>query len=308
MDRQDKDSQPQDQTEPELPLVTPAFDPLTEPELPLQAEAAASATGEPADGQAAPPLGTEALQATLEAKPKTALPMQKVAPSWAEGGGANAEAGAIMGPNRSRPARSCRRSGAESDRRSDEVGAAHLAAEVTSGCRDADPERHLAARATDRAHDAGLAAIGLWRARFPATGSPRRADAVRVEADADRAQRGSTSRRQLRPPSRQDCAPCVYIGSDCAASHSTARNRAASDSLTRNCDVANSAALASGARDHAIPTGATRSSSKRAENARRRGVDQDGAARRRGADQDGAARRRGVNDHRAARGVDQDSS
>src|SRR5476651_2298085 len=111
MDRQEKDPQPQDQTEPELPLVTPAFDPQIEPELPLQAEAAAATetdetaggpapaqattegqpddtvetkpgefTAEPAPAAAAEahaPLGTEALQATLESEPKAALPMQK---------------------------------------------------------------------------------------------------------------------------------------------------------------------------------------------------------------------------------------
>src|SRR6266550_2149643 len=103
MDRQQEDPQAQDQTEPELPLVTPAFDPLTEPELPLQESAQAveaDATAKTADGsapaevtaetkpgnQAEPPspLGTEALQATVEAEPKAARPMQKETPSWAE--------------------------------------------------------------------------------------------------------------------------------------------------------------------------------------------------------------------------------
>ena len=123
-------------TEPELPLVTPAFDPLTEPELPLQpeladavesaetanaeieaegteavAEAAADeeaaeseveATVEPQEEpalQAQSPMGTEAIEATVETEPgqpeeathdtvetgpKPALPMQKPAPSWAQ--------------------------------------------------------------------------------------------------------------------------------------------------------------------------------------------------------------------------------
>ncbi|HEY8814725.1 MAG TPA: hypothetical protein VIP57_06430, partial [Candidatus Dormibacteraeota bacterium] len=96
MDRQEKDSQPHDQTEPELPLVTPAFDPLTEPELPLQADSPAAeaavetkpdeaATETEPEVQSEPqsPLGTEALQATLEAEPKPAVPM-KTAPSWAQ--------------------------------------------------------------------------------------------------------------------------------------------------------------------------------------------------------------------------------
>jgi hypothetical protein len=90
-----------DEAELELPLVTPAFDPLTEPELPLQAD---SSTAPPEES--ASPLGSGAIEATVETQPaieaapvvdasesaeatvddepKPALPMQKSDPAWAQ--------------------------------------------------------------------------------------------------------------------------------------------------------------------------------------------------------------------------------
>jgi hypothetical protein len=75
--------------EPELPLVIPTFDPLTEPELPLQSEFIESVRASEAEAAEAPQptAATETpdtSKATLGMEPKTALPMQRPAPSWAE--------------------------------------------------------------------------------------------------------------------------------------------------------------------------------------------------------------------------------
>ena len=153
--------------------------------------------------------------------------------------GAHAEARPLLGPDGSCPGGDRRRSRAEPDRYTDEVGAADLAAEGAARRRDADTERYLAARASDRAHDAGVAALSFRRRRFPAAGPSRRADTVRVEAGASCAKSGSDPRRQLRSACLQDrpagfgvagnCA-ARRLKKDCAAGDRAAdRNRAACD-------------------------------------------------------------------------------
>src|ERR1700688_51344 len=87
-----------------------------------------------------------------------------------------------MGATRSSSGPGVGRSGAESDVAARSVRAADVAAKGAAGYAPSDAERYLAAGASHRAHDAGLAALGVWRRRPPDAGPARRANSVRMEA------------------------------------------------------------------------------------------------------------------------------
>jgi len=125
--------------------------------------------------------------------------------------GAHAEARPPLGPDGSCPGGNRRRSRAEPDRCTDELGAADLAAEGAARRRDADAERYLAARASDRAHDAGVATVGFRGCRSPTAGPSCGADSVGLEAGAGRATSGAATRGKLPAGGHQDGPPSFYV-------------------------------------------------------------------------------------------------